>query len=524
MRGHIQDVLRLWISLGVRVLGAGLEWTHRLRVMRSLRTQRRLRARYRITDTTPIVRHGAALSARLETVAGDTATFAATSGSSGTPKRIPYTPARVRQVKGLYMDAFSRAFSAKRVRRTSLYVFSTTASDDSLTSLMMAEPGALPPYFSTLQAPYRVHSHPDMVALESRYGRPAVRLWVLVLSNPGALYATNPSTVALFLEQLAHDWAGTTRMVQDWSQTPEVFSTTIHRIAARLDSAGSSGRLQRIADSTEPLAFLSCVPAVSFLCCWDGGYVRSYLDRVWALMSPERVRHVPMYSMSTETVETLPDFRNEDVAFLPVAPGVLYEFLPLGVAAEPGHLLSLEALSVGERYVMVVSDQWGLVRYHTEDVFLVRAHVAGLPDLRFERREGLSFSFTGEKLTGDHARLALDHVRQARPDVEAVPWMVVVPSADPEPHYKLVLASDTPILSHDELADLLDEGLSQVNQEYADKRKSGRLGMPKTVCVRFEHALRTIGGQTGERSWETQFKFLPMVTRTWESVGTAREE
>jgi hypothetical protein len=50
------------------------------------------------------------------------------------------------------------------------------------------------------------------------------------------------------------------------------------------------------------------------------------------------------------------------------------------------------------------------------------------------------------------------------------------------------------------------------------------LGMPQTICVRFDHALRTIGGQTAERSWETQFKFLPMVTRTWESVGTAREE
>ena len=35
-----------------------------------------------------------------------------------------------------------------------------------------------------------------------------------------------------------------------------------------------------------------------------------------------------MFSMSTETVETIPDYRREETAFLPAAPGVVHEFLP----------------------------------------------------------------------------------------------------------------------------------------------------------------------------------------------------
>ena len=143
MRGRIQDVLRLWIGRGVRAFGRFLSRRHRRRVAGFAANQRRLRVRYGIQDDTPIVHHGPELSKQIVDKAGPTAVFATTSGSSGVPKRIPYTPSRVRQVKQLYMDVFCRAFAAMEVPRTSLYVFSTTGSDDSLTSLMMAERGEL---------------------------------------------------------------------------------------------------------------------------------------------------------------------------------------------------------------------------------------------------------------------------------------------------------------------------------------------------------------------------------------------
>ena len=82
MRGRLQDVLRLWISRGVRAFGRLLSRRHRRRVAGFASNQRRLRARYGITKDTPIVHHGLELSAQIMEKAGPEAVFAATSGSS----------------------------------------------------------------------------------------------------------------------------------------------------------------------------------------------------------------------------------------------------------------------------------------------------------------------------------------------------------------------------------------------------------------------------------------------------------
>jgi hypothetical protein len=307
-------------------------------------------------------------------------------------------------VKAVYMDAFARAYAALGISRTSLYVFSSLKRDASLTALMMAEASDLPPFFSTLQAPYRVHAHPEMEALTERYGTAAVRLWVLAISRPGCLYATNPSTLSVFLDTLEQDWEGVRAMVREWVGGGE-FSPVIHRVARRLASRGSAARLELIAGSAGPMPLSECVPGLELICCWDGGYVRSFLDRVRARL-PDDVRHLPMYSMSTETVETVPHF-GEGISFVPLAHEVVSEFLPLDADEVPASLVSAQELEVGAEYSLVVSDSHGLRRYHTLDVFECVGHIDSVPDLRFKRRLGLSFSFTGEKLTGDHVTSAL---------------------------------------------------------------------------------------------------------------------
>ena len=45
---------------------------------------------------------------------------------------------------------------------------------------------------------------------------------------------------------------------------------------------------------------------------------------------------IPMYSMSTETLETVGHFENNKVSFLPLASQVLYEFIEEGLDDQPG--------------------------------------------------------------------------------------------------------------------------------------------------------------------------------------------
>src|SRR6185436_20713354 len=111
MRGLINDGLRRAIACAIRAFGFVLTLRHRIRVRNFIRTQKRLRIRYGITDHTPVLPYGPELEYLIKSAsanAGKTARFASTSGSTSTPKRILYTKRRLRIVKHAFVDFFAR--------------------------------------------------------------------------------------------------------------------------------------------------------------------------------------------------------------------------------------------------------------------------------------------------------------------------------------------------------------------------------------------------------------------------------
>lgn len=430
---------------------------------------------------------------RLAARAGPAAPRASTSGSTGRAKEVPYPARRIRAAKWAYVDAYCRMVRGLGLSRSTLYVFRALASTDetSLTSLMMAERGD-PPRLSLLQAPYRLHHTQAFAALAQRYGPTATRAVVLAAADPAVLYATNPSTLAAFFDRLTELWPA----VRELAAAPPA-------LLDRVRSPGAAQRLRLLAEAAEPPPTERWLPGLQAWSTWDGGYVAPYLRRLRQGPLPtERFRHVPMYSMSTEAIETLPVYAGGTLqGFLPVAPGVLYELKPV----DGGALRRPWEAEPGAEYVLIVSDVWGLRRYDTADVFVCRALVDGLPDLRFVRRQGLAWSFTGEKLTGEHARLAVERLGAQVP-------ITLIPSAPAEvsPHYRAVSATG---LAPADL-DRLDEALGDLNGEYADKRRSGRLGPLRSGVLSIDELARAASGE----SWETQSKVLPLLPRTWEEL------
>lgn len=532
MRGLLNDCLRTLIGFAIRRLGLALSAAQRIRIGNFSRNQRRLRRRYAVTPDTPVLPFGAEIEQLINDAAkraGRGARFASTSGSTGRPKRILYTRRRLRSVRLAFVDAFARCARSLRLRRTSLYVFSPLGEDDSLTSMLLAERG-LPAYLSTLQAPYRVQRHPAVRSLAADYGAAAVRLWVLALANPGVIYSTNPSTLSTFLDRVASDWRRSSALVRRFRREPDVFDPAVRVIARRIESRDSAQRLARIAASDLPLPLSVCAPAVGAYVCWTGGYVKPFLDRLAQHLPPARYRLVPMYSMSTETIETVSHYGEGAVSFLPLAGGVLYEFIEEGADNKPESLLTADRLREGGNYSMVVSDAFGLRRYQTDDLFLCRGFVRGLPDLAFARRRGLEYSFTGEKLTAGQAAAVFRRLRAEHPSVGDDSFLTLVPSlpaGDHVPHYKLVLiggacpASETP---GERLAARCDELLCETNREYETKRSGGRLGRIRFVRTSPAELAGRLGVSARGAGWEAQFKFLPLYRSTWESgdAPTAR--
>ena len=524
MRGIINDCLRGLIRYGIVALGLILGIVQRVRISTFRRNQSRLRRRYKITASIPVLAYGADVEQSIQTAAtqaGVNARFAKTSGSTGNPKRALYTKRRLRSLKFAYIDVFVRCCWAMRIKRTSLYVFSSLGNDDSLTSMLLDEDG-LPDYVSTLQAPYRVQCHPEIQALASKYGATAVRLWILAISNPGVLYSTNPSTLSSFFDELDTQWQQSTRLISDWGTKPAAFDRSAHRIARRLKSRGSDDRLARIANSGAPLTLQEIAPAVETYVSWTGGYVKPFLDRLEKYLPAERYRLIPMYSMSTETIETMTSFHGDTVAFLPLARSVLYEFIEETRKDQPENLITVDQLEVGKAYTMVVSDSHGLRRYQTGDLFLCRRMVAGLPDLHFLRRRDLEYSFTGEKLTAEHVSTVFQMLRDEYSQLGADRFLSCVPSQPPDesiPHYKVFLVGEAgkgSAVFLSELGRRCDQLLGEMNCEYKSKRRSGRLGEVRLMQVTSGDFINQIGGSRQRNTWEAQFKFLPLYRRTWE--------
>ncbi|MCA1603386.1 MAG: GH3 auxin-responsive promoter family protein [Acidobacteria bacterium] len=446
MTGLINDCLRRVTALGIEGLGLVLTIVHRIRIRVFFWSQRRLKRRYGISSDTPLMTFGPELELLIDRAAeraGQGAKFAWTSGSTAKPKRILYTRGRLRKVKLAYVDFIARCCWALHIKRSSLYVFSGLGADDSLTSMLLEEK-SVPHYFSSLQAPYRIHSCPAMQSLVSDYGATAVRLWILTIANPGILYTTNPSTLSIFLDDLATEWQRSALLIKDWCRKPEAFDNAVHAIANRLESRGSHTRLAGIAMSEIPLSFEVCVPAARVYICWVGGYVKPFLDRLKAYLPPDRYRHVPMYSLSTETLETVGNFAANEITFLPLAGKVLYEFIDEGAAGQSQSLLTAAQLEPGKIYSMVVSDPYGLRRYQTGDLFLCRGFAGDLPDLSFVSRRDLEYSFTGEKLTADNLMTVFQRLRAEYPRLRENKFLTCIPSYpidEPVPHYKIVMVN-----------------------------------------------------------------------------------
>jgi len=364
--GFANDLGRFAIAVLLRLAGWAAVLRHRVRLRVHPLREQRLRRRLGIDPSTGITRD----LPDADAVAGEGDSVALTSGTAGEPKRVPYSRRRLAATRAVFVDGMLRLIATRRVRRPSLYVFSALAPDRSLSSLLVRERRA-PPWFVLLQAPYRVQSDPALVELKGRYGATALRLLVLTLANPGMLYATNPSTLSAFLEEVERDWETAGALVRRVVRDPRGMPPGVRRVLRRLASRGSRDRLARVAGSASPLPITAWNPAFTTYVCWTGGAVTPFLERLGRRLPAPRFRREPMYSMSTETVATIPDYRRAETAFLPAAPGVVHEFLGESGAG----LLGSRDLEPGNTYEMVVSHRFGLRRYATGDLFRVERFV-----------------------------------------------------------------------------------------------------------------------------------------------------
>ncbi len=524
VREKVNDAVRLLIDQFISACALLFRCLLFVRVKTYDRRQARLRREYGIRESTAVHSYDACTRDYVESryrQLGPGAVYAYTSGSTNEPKKIAYDRKRLRNTRLTFIDVFFR-YLAELPRHRTLFIFSSIQPEKSLTHLLLQESG-LPLYVSGLQAPHRVQNHPAIRVAARKYGETAVRLWILVISNPCLLYATNPSTIANFFHEIHGDWQRSRQLVFDYVNRISEISEDLNLIHRRIASRGSCDRLKTIANSSLPLSVIDLIPALRGYSCWDGGYVGPFLDQIRKYLPPARYRHLPMYSMSTETIETVAYLKQGEPFFLPVSSGVYYEFIEEGKEDTPASIIGPADLIAGKTYSMVVSDGYGLRRYQTEDLFGCGGKISGIPDLRFVRRRNLSYSFTGEKLTAEQLKLAYRDAESRYPDARNRGFLTCFPSKPPDepvPCYRLILVrtnGELPAIGQ-AIAALVEQKLTEFNPEYKSKVESRRLGRMRLECVTVSDFIRRVSGPVEAGHRGSQFKFLPLYTKLWETV------
>lgn len=415
--------------------------------------------------------------------------YAQTSGTTKEPKLVPYDVKRTKFLQKTFLKSMITMTRDIPGNKT-FFVFASLHKDSSLTAGMLDE-GKAPSYFELLQAPYRYLHTKEGRALIERVGELSARIMVLAITQPRFLYATNPSTLTFFLKELDVRW-----------KEVRVRIKNVPPGLMRLSDSNGERLMMTFLMREKAPRLQELLPDLKAVITWDGGYVRPFLDQLKVALPG--IQFLPMYSMSTETIETLPHKTGDKISFLPLSRGMYPEFQD----TENDKILPPFDLIPGKTYVLIVSDEWGLRRYDTHDVFLVNRMVQGIPELSFVKRKGLTSSLTGEKLTEDHVLELTQSLQKKFPELAKLPFTLFPVAREKEFGYELAVIGRLPAVP--KILPFADEELGRINSEYRVKVSSGRLS-PLTVSVMSEQELAALFGR--EKDWESQFKVLPLYEK-----------
>ncbi len=203
---------------------------------------------------------------------------------------------------------------------------------------------------------------------------------------------------------------------------------------------------------------------------WTGGTLGLYLPEVRRLSGNATIRDIGL--LASEGRFSLPMQDNTSAGVADILAAFL-EFIPADqVDADTPTVLRSHELDIGAEYFLVITNFSGLWRYNIFDRIRVTGRLGQSPVFKFLSKGAHTTSLTGEKLTEHQVVAAMGRV--CRQLGQPIDRFLAQPCFDTPPYYLLTVECNG--LDTDRLAASMDEALGELNIEYADKRRTGRLG------------------------------------------------
>lgn len=398
--------------------------------------------------------------------------FATSSGTTAARKYIPVTDEFVRQYRRGW-NTFGLKMLSDHPRAILRHILQSSGRYDESHARSGVPCGAITGLLARAQKPIvrRFYvGHPDIAYLDD----PAARYYTLarfgIAQDVAFAVTANPATLIRIAQIADENSADLIRDVHDGTLSPRIVTDAAlrSRLAQRLRAdparAAALDAIRSRRGTLRPADYWQ----LDFAACWTGGSMGHYLPKLRQWFGEIPIRDVGL--LASEGRVSIPLSDNTPAGVLDVE-AACFEFIPAEDAERPQPpTLGPRELEVGRNYLVGLTNDAGLVRYRLDDVVRVTGFVAQSPVLEFLHRAGRVASLAGEKLTENQLVAA---VSAACHELGiSVSDFVAAPQWAEPPYYRLNVASPRA----DNLGACLERHLCDQNEEYASRRKSGRLG------------------------------------------------
>lgn len=213
-------------------------------------------------------------------------------------------------------------------------------------------------------------------------------------------------------------------------------------------------------------------PCLQVLGVWTGGSAAAFRQDLKQICD-----NIPVWDHGLHASEgrmTLPLEPGQSTGILEIQTH-FFEFLPVSEEGSPNPVvLEAHELQVGSEYYILLTTSSGLCRYHIRDVVRCTGFHGATPLLEFLHKGAHISSITGEKISESQVVQA---VRKAADGTLPLRLFTLTPFWGQPPGY--VLHLQLPPNTRPEIISSFTDGadrfLSGLNEEYREKRSSGRL-------------------------------------------------
>ena len=224
-------------------------------------------------------------------------------------------------------------------------------------------------------------------------------------------------------------------------------------------------------------------PNLQVVTCWFCGNTRIYYERVRDTFPSDCVFHEFGYISTECKAGVVLKCNSKDTVVFGHKNHI--EFIHESELDNPkARIYQAYEVMEGQRYCMIVTTWSGLYRYNTDDLVEITGFYNEFPIIEFVQKVNGTVSLTGEKL---HERQFIEAMHEVEKKTGKIaPFFVGF--ADPQKsNYKFYYEFANEAVSVTEAQEFtgyLDRCLQEYNQEYRDKRSSGRLKEPEFALLR----------------------------------------